>query len=209
MGKSTVQGEDALAFVRTRHSFGNQSDLDRIKVQQQFIGSMIRRMKSDDTLSDPGKLFDLADAATKALTVDYGIGSINKLTSLARELGRIDTKNITFVTMPVKDNPAEPTPVTVVLEPQKAGQLFAMLRSDTSLSEVKKKEQAARSKQQAVLEGSRAEAADIRVDVLNGGDITGAAGATVEWLRSEQGVTQSTNRANAPAKIDRTTLAYA
>uniref|UniRef100_UPI003FA6AF6A LCP family protein n=1 Tax=Streptomyces sp. B21-088 TaxID=3039411 RepID=UPI003FA6AF6A len=208
-GRSTVQGEDALAFVRTRHSFGNQSDLDRIKVQQQFIGSMIRRMKSDDTLSDPGKLFDLADAATKALTVDYGIGSINKLTSLARELGRIDTKNITFVTMPVKDNPAEPTPVTVVLEPQKAGQLFAMLRSDTSLSEVKKKEQAARSKQQAVLEGSRAEAADIRVDVLNGGDITGAAGATVEWLRSEQGVTQSTNRANAPAKIDRTTLAYA
>ncbi|TXS09285.1 MULTISPECIES: LCP family protein [unclassified Streptomyces] len=208
-GESTVEGEDALAFVRTRHSFGNQSDLDRIKVQQQFIGSMIRQMKSDDTLTDPGKLFDLADAATKALTVDSGIGSINKLTSLARELGKIDTKNITFVTMPVKDNPAEPTPVTVVVEPQKAGPLFAMMRSDTSLTEVKKKEQAAKDKQQAVLEGSRAEAADIRVDVLNGGGITGAAGATVEWLRSEQGVTQSTNGANAPAKIDRTTLAYA
>ncbi|WP_327379988.1 LCP family protein [Streptomyces sp. NBC_01212] len=208
-GESTVEGEDALAFVRTRHSFGNQSDLDRIKVQQQFIGSMIRQMKSDDTLTDPGKLFDLADAATKALTVDSGIGSINKLTSLARELGKIDTKNITFVTMPVKDNPAEPTPVTVVVEPQKAGPLFAMMRSDTSLTEVKKKEQAAKDKRQAVLEGSRAEAADIRVDVLNGGGITGAAGATVEWLRSEQGVTQSTNGANAPAKIDRTTLAYA
>ncbi|MFG2593766.1 LCP family protein [Streptomyces sp. NPDC048438] len=207
-GTSTIQGEDALAFVRTRHSFGNQSDLDRIKVQQQFIGSMIRQMKSDDTLTDPGKLFKLADAATKALTVDSGIGSIKKLTSLAQELGRIDTKNITFVTMPVKDNPAEPTPVTVVVDPQKAQQLFSVMRSDTSLTEVKKKEQAAEDKQEAVLEGSRAEAADIRVDVLNGGDITGAAAATVTWLQDEQGVAGSTNKANAPAKTDRTTLAY-
>ncbi|MEU2676972.1 LCP family protein [Streptomyces sp. NPDC007107] len=208
-GESTIQGEDALAFVRTRHSFGNQSDLDRIKVQQQFIGSMIRRMKSDDTLTDPAKLFKLADAATKALTVDSGIGSIKKLTSLAKELGRIDTKNITFVTMPVKDNPAEPTPVTVVVEPQKSQQLFSMLRSDTSLTEVKKKEQAAKDKQKAVLQGSRAEAADIRVDVLNGGGITGAAAETVTWLQGEQGVAGATNKANAPAKIDRTTLAYA
>ncbi|MEU0300003.1 LCP family protein [Streptomyces sp. NPDC006175] len=207
-GPSTIQGEDALAFVRTRHSFGNKSDLDRIKVQQQFIGSMIRQMKSDDTLTDPGKLFKLADAATKALTVDSGIGSIKKLTSLAQELGRIDTKNITFVTMPVKDNPAEPTPVTVVVKPQEAEQLFSVLRSDTSLTEVKKKEQAAKDKREAVLDGSRADASAIRVDVLNGGDITGAAAATVTWLRDEQGVTGSTNKANAPAKTARTTLAY-
>ncbi|MEU5167380.1 MULTISPECIES: LCP family protein [Streptomyces] len=208
-GESTIEGEDALAFVRTRHSFGNQSDLDRIKVQQQFIGSMIRRMKSDDTLTDPGRLYDLADAATEALTVDSGIGSISKLTSLARELGRIDTRNITFVTMPVKDNPAEPTPVTVVVDPQKSQQLFAMMRADTSLTEVRKKEQAAKSEQEAVLGGSRAETADIRVDVLNGGDISGAASSTVTWLRDEQGVPQSVNMANAPAKIERTTLAYA
>ncbi|MFJ8753637.1 LCP family protein [Streptomyces sp. NPDC102441] len=208
-GKSTIQGEDALAFVRTRHSFGNQSDLDRIKVQQQFIGSMIRQMKSDDTLTDPGKLFKLADAATKALTVDSGIGSIKKLTSLAQELGKIDTKNITFVTMPVKDNPAEPTPVTVVVDPEKSQQLFSMMRSDTSLTEVKKKEQAAKDKQEAVLKGSRADAADIRVDVLNGGDIAGAADATVTWLQDEQGVAESANKGNAPAKAGSTTLTYA
>uniref|UniRef100_A0AAU3GZ39 LCP family protein n=1 Tax=Streptomyces sp. NBC_01401 TaxID=2903854 RepID=A0AAU3GZ39_9ACTN len=208
-GESTIEGEDALAFVRTRHSFGNESDLDRIKVQQQFIGSMIRRMKSDDTLTDPTKLFKLADSATKALTVDSGIGSIKKLTSLAQELKRTDTKNITFLTMPVKDNPAEPTPVTVVVDPQKSQQVFAMMRSDTSLTEVKKKEQATRSKQKAVLKGSRAEAGDIDVDVLNGGDITGAADATVTWLQNQRGVPRSTNKGNAPAKIDSTTLAYA
>ncbi|MGW8887890.1 LCP family glycopolymer transferase [Streptomyces sp. NPDC055749] len=212
-GVSKIQGEQALAFVRTRHSFGNQSDLDRIKIQQQFLGSMIRQMKSDDTLTSAPKLYKLADAATKALTVDSGIGSINKLTSLAQELGKVDTKNITFVTMPVIDNPAEPTPITVVVAPQKGEQLFAMMRNDTSLTEVKKQEtkkkQAAKNKQAALLEGPQAEAADVRVDVLNGGGIAGAAGATVTWLQNEQGVLKSTNKANAPAKISETTLEYA
>ncbi|GAA2977599.1 LCP family protein [Streptomyces fulvorobeus] len=212
-GVSTVQGEQALAFVRTRHSFGNQSDLDRIKIQQQFLGSMIRQMKSDDTLTSASKLYKLADTATKALTVDSGIGSVKKLTDLAKVLGKVDTKNITFVTMPVIDNPAEPKPLTVVVAPAKGEQLFAMLRDDISLTEVKKKEKqqqkAARSKQAALLEGPRAEAADIRVDVFNGGGAAGAAGATVTWLQNEQGVPKSTNKANAPAKTDRTTLEYA
>ncbi|MEV6081258.1 LCP family protein [Streptomyces sp. NPDC052069] len=208
-GESTVQGEKALALLRTRHSFGNESDLDRIKVQQQFLGSMIRQMKSDDTLTSAPKLYKLADAATKALTVDSGIGSVKKLTSLAQELGKVDTKNITFVTMPVIDNPAEPTPITVVPAPEKAEALFAMMRSDTSLTEVNKQKKAAKSKQAKLLKGPKADAADVRVDVLNGGNIPGAAGSTVTWLQNDKGVLKSTNKANAPAKIDKTTLAYA
>ncbi|MGW3657795.1 LCP family glycopolymer transferase [Streptomyces sp. NPDC005151] len=208
-GESTIQGEDALAFVRTRHSFGNQSDLDRIKVQQQFIGSMIRQMKSDDTLTSPTKLYKLANAATRALTVDKAIGSGTKLVSLAKELSKVDTKNITFVTAPVIDNPAEPKPITVVLRPEKADQLFAMMREDTSLTEVKKQKQAAKSKQDALLKGSKAAAADVRVDVYNGGEIDGGAQKTVAWLQNNQGVLKSTNKANAPAKLDKTTLEYA
>ncbi|MFG2562069.1 LCP family protein [Streptomyces sp. NPDC048496] len=208
-GESKVQGEDALAFVRTRHSFGNQSDLDRIKVQQQFIGSMIRQMKSDDTLTSPTKLYDLANAATKALTVDKPIGTGKKLVSLAQELSKVDTKNITFVTAPVIDNPAEPKPITVVLQPQKADQLFAMMREDTSLTEVKNQKKAAKSKQDAQLKGTKAAAADVRVDVFNGGDRAGAAQETVTWLQNNQGVLKSTNKANAPAKISKTTLEYA
>ncbi|MEV0491596.1 LCP family protein [Streptomyces atratus] len=208
-GESKIQGEDALAFVRTRHSFGNQSDLDRIKVQQQFIGSMIRQMKSDDTLTSPTKLYKLANAATKALTVDKAIGSGTKLVSLAKELSKVDTKNITFVTAPVIDNPAEPKPITVVLHPQKADQLFAMMREDTSLTEVKEQKKAAKSKQDALLKGTKAAAADVRVDVFNGGDRAGAAQETVAWLQNDQGVPKSTNKANAPAKISKTTLEYA
>ncbi|MEV6163004.1 LCP family protein [Streptomyces sp. NPDC052052] len=208
-GEHRIQGEEALAFVRTRHSFGNQSDLDRIKVQQQFIGSMIRQMKSDDTLTSPTKLYKLADAATKALTVDKAIGTGTKLVSLAKELSKVDTKNITFVTVPVLDNPAEKVHATVVVNPAKADPLFAMMREDTSLTEVAAQKKAKKSKQDALLKGTKAAAADVRVDVYNGGDIPGAAQATVTWLQNEQGVPKSTNKANAPAKADKTTLEYA
>ncbi|MFE9820209.1 LCP family protein [Streptomyces sp. NPDC005773] len=208
-GESKIQGEDALAFVRTRHSFGNKSDLDRIKVQQQFIGSMIRQMKSDDTLTSPTKLFKLADAATKALTVDTAIGTVPKLSSLAKELTKIDTKNISFVTLPVIDNPAEPKPITVVVDPVKAPQLFSMMQEDTSLTEVAAQKKAAKSKQDALLKGTKAAAADVRVDVYNGGEIPGAAQQTVTWLQNDKGVLKSTNKANAPAKAPKTTLAYA
>ncbi|MFD5201531.1 LCP family protein [Streptomyces sp. NPDC058375] len=208
-GKSEVQGEQALALLRTRHSFGNESDLDRIKVQQQFLASMIREMKSSDTLTNPKKLYKLADAATNALTVDSAIGDAQKLMTLAQEISKVDTKNITFLTMPVIDNPAEPKPITVVVDPVKGEQLFAMMRSDTSLTEVKQKEKAAKGKQAALLKGPKAEPADVRVDVLNGGDVPGAAGSTVTWLQNEQGVLKSANKANAPEKIKKTTLEYA
>ncbi|GHA94282.1 LCP family protein [Streptomyces termitum] len=212
-GESTVQGEQALAFVRTRSSFGNRSDLDRIKIQQQFLGSMIRQMKSNETLTSPTKLYDLASAATNALTVDKGIGSLGKLQDLAGELAGIETKNIAFTTLPVKDNPDEPKPVTVVLDETKAPQLFALLQSDTSLTEVKKKEQDAKSAQAkaeaALLQGERAPAVEVRVDVYNGSGVQGAAQSTINWLQNEQGVTRSTNKSNAPEKAAKTTLEYA
>ncbi|MFF9915855.1 LCP family protein [Streptomyces sp. NPDC013457] len=208
-GESTIQGEQALAFVRTRHSFGNESDLDRIKVQQQFLSSMIRQMKSDETLTSPGKLLDLAEAATNALTVDSGIGSIGKLKSLGEELAKIDAKNITFTTLPVIDNPAEKIKATVVPDPVKAPQLFSNMKSDISLTEVKKKQEDAKNAQAALLKGERSTAREVRVDVYNGSGIQGAAQSTINWLQVEQGVTRSTNKSNAPEKAAKTTLEYA
>ncbi|MFI1101187.1 LCP family protein [Streptomyces melanogenes] len=209
-GKSTIKGEQALAFVRTRHSFGNESDLDRIKQQQQFLSSMMRKMKSDSTLSSPTKMYGLANAATKALTVDSGIGSIKKLTSLAQDLSKVDLKNVTFATVPVIDNPADgKVHKTVVIDPVKAPQVFSMMRSDVSFTEVKKKESEAKDAQAALLKGTRAQASAVRVQVLNGGAVAGSASQTLLWLQNTKGVLKSDNGGNAPAKLANTTLAYA
>ncbi|MEV7559301.1 LCP family protein [Streptomyces sp. NPDC089795] len=218
-GEHRLQGEEALAFVRTRHGFGNNSDLDRIRIQQQFLGSMMREMKSKETLTSPKKFLSLAEAATKSLGVDSGIGSIGKLTDLAGELKGIDTKNITFTTLPVLDNPAEPEgkKATVVVDHALADPLLQMIRGDVSLTEVEKKEAAAKeaadadtkAKQDALLQGNRAAATDVRVSVYNGGGPKGAASTTVNWLQNSKGVSKSGNEGNAPAKVGATQLEYA
>lgn len=213
-GRHTVEGEQALAFVRTRHSVGFGGDLSRIELQQQFLSSMIRKMKAGDTLTNPKKLYDLADAATNSLTVDTGIGSVSKLTALAKELSKVNLKNITFATVPVVDNPAEGKKhKTVVLDKAKAEPLFAMVRQDVSLTEVKEKEKKAQeqadAKQAALLEGPKAEPANVRVKVFNGSGKVGAAGETVSWMQNSKGMIRTSNGGNASGgKKDKTTLEF-
>ncbi|MET7714996.1 LCP family protein [Streptomyces sp. NPDC005407] len=205
-GKHVVKGEQALAFVRTRHSVGFGGDLSRIEIQQQFLSSLIRKMKSSDTLSSPSKMWDLAEAATKALTVDTGIGKISRLRDLGMELSKVDPKNITFATVPVVDNTDG---ATVLLNEAKAKPLFSMIQDDTSLTEVKQQQQDAKNTQQGLLKGTRAAASEVRVAVFNGSDTRGAALTTLTWLQNEQGVLKSSNEGNAPSKLPKTTLTYA
>ncbi|MER6321668.1 LCP family protein [Streptomyces coelicoflavus] len=212
-GEHTIEGEEALAFVRTRHSVGFGGDLSRIELQQQFLSSLMRKLKSNDTLTSPTKMVKLAEAATEALTVDSKLDNIGKLKDLGLELGKLDTKNLTFATVPVKDNPAEKTPVTVVLKEGPAQQVFDMVKNDVSFTEVKKKEKEKKKKEDAAvaarLEGAKSEPSEIRVRVLNGGASAGSAGRELTYLQNEAGVTKSENAGNAPADIARTTLEYA
>ncbi|WP_405598485.1 LCP family protein [Streptomyces sp. NBC_01410] len=205
-GKHVIEGEQALAFVRTRHSVGFGGDLSRIEIQQQFLSSLIRKMKSSDTLSSPTKMWDLAEAATKALTVDTGIGKISRLRDLGLELKKVNPQNITFATVPVVDNTDG---ATVLLNESKAKPLFSMIQNDTSLTEVKQKEQDAKNQQANLLKGPRAQASKVRVAVFNGSDTQGAALATLTWLQNEEGVLKSSNEGNAPQKLAKTTLVYA
>ncbi len=212
-GKHTIEGEDALAFVRTRHSVGFGGDLSRIELQQQFLSSLMRKLKSNDTLTSPTKMVKLAEAGTKALTVDAKLDDIGKLKDLGLELGKLNIKNLTFATVPVKDNPAEKTPVTVVLKDGDAQQVFDMVKNDVSFTEVKQKEKEKQKKEDAAvaarLEGEKSEPAEVRVRILNGGASSGSAGRELTYLQNEAGVTKSENAGNAPADIARTTLEYA
>ncbi|UUU33429.1 LCP family protein [Streptomyces sp. CA-210063] len=201
-GKHTIEGEQALAFLRTRYSVGLGSDLSRIELQQQFLSSMIRQMKSEDTLTDPTKVLNLAEAATSALSVDSKISDIKKLASLGQEVGKVKTKNITFTTVPVVDNTDG---ATVLPTPGKAEQLFETIKNDISLTEVKKQ---AKEKEAAKLKGTRAEASEVRVNVYNGGAVAGSAQATLNWLQNDVGVTKSSQLGNADKTLSKTTLAY-
>jgi LCP family protein required for cell wall assembly len=206
-GPHKLEGEQALEFVRTRHALQNQSDLDRIKLQQNFLSAMIRQMKSTDILTSPTKLWTLANAATKALTVDSAIGSVTKLSSLAKDLSKVNTKNITFVTLPVVDNPNEKVHATVVVDQTRAPQLLRLIKDDTSLTATKKKTTTATPDPRT--DGPKATPHNTRVNVRNGSGIFGAAQQTVNWLQNDEGVNRSANIGNAPAEVAKTTLEYA
>ncbi|MEV5999604.1 LCP family protein [Streptomyces griseomycini] len=208
-GESKVEGEQALAFVRTRHSFGNQGDLDRIKVQQHFLASLMRKMSSSDTLTSPTKLVKLAEAATEALTVDEAIGKVSTLKDVALELKKVPTKNISFTTVPVKDNPAEKVKATVVVNESKAPEIFDLIKNDVSLTEVKQQKKEEKDAVAARLKGEKAPASEVRVRIMNGGAPGGSAQEMLNWLQLQQGVTKSENAGNAPEDLKKTTLEYA
>ncbi|GAA3886183.1 LCP family protein [Streptomyces lacrimifluminis] len=209
-GKSTVEGEQALAFVRTRHSFGNQGDLDRIKVQQQFLSSLMRKMSSSDTLTNPSKLLKLAEAATKALTVDTGLGKVSTLKDVALELKKVPPKNITFLTVPVIDNPADGVVrKTVIVNPTTAPQVFDTINNDVSFTAVKQQKAKEAAAVAARLKGTKSAASEVRVQIMNGGAPAGSAQETLSYLQNDEGVTKSENAGNAPAELAKTTLEYA
>ncbi|MFI5680892.1 LCP family protein [Streptomyces cellulosae] len=209
-GPSKVEGEQALAFVRTRHSWGNQGDLDRIKVQQQFMASLMRKMSSSDTLTSPTKLYKLAEAATKALTVDTGIGKVSTLKDIALELKKVPPKNISFMTVPVRDNPADGVfHKTVIVDSNAAPEVFDAIKNDVSFTAVKARERTEKAAVAARLKGTKSAASEVRVRILNGGAAAGSAQETLTWLQNEEGVTKSENGGNAPAALAKTTLEYA
>ncbi|MBH5336648.1 LCP family protein [Streptomyces pactum] len=136
-GETYVKGRQALQWLRTRHGFAGQSDLARAKAQHMYMSAMVRQLKKNAKLSDPGKLMDLADAATKALTVDPDL-NVKKLYDLGNELKQVPTKRITMTTMPWVPDPRDPD-AHVIPHPEDAEKLFSLVRNDVALDGKDKK----------------------------------------------------------------------
>jgi len=99
-GKHLLKYNQALAYVRTRHGVGDGGDLPRIELQQAFISSVVQKVNKQGVLSNVPQLLSIADTATKALTVDQGLGSVSELMSLARSLVHLKSRNVSLITLP-------------------------------------------------------------------------------------------------------------
>jgi LCP family protein required for cell wall assembly len=202
-GTHTLKGEGALEFVRSRHGFGDGSDLGRTISQHIFLSAMIRKFKSAGTLTDPTAVYGLADAATKALTVDDGLGSVKKLISLAADVNKVPTKRMTFTTMQTAPDPDNKD--RVVVGPG-AKTLFATIADDQSLTTGSGKKSTAASAT-AKATAPAVPASQIAVTVENGTAVTGRASAIATAL-TDQGFGSGTTTANAPSPATTTTLTY-
>ncbi|MFT9788177.1 LCP family protein [Streptomyces bacillaris] len=205
-GTTYVKGEQALQWLRTRYGFEDGSDLARAKAQHQYMNAMVRELRKGTKLTDPGKLMNLAEAATNALTVDKGLDTVKKLYDLAEELKKVPTKRITMSTMPNVYG----TGVNAGRVYPKAGdaeQLFRMVREDMPLDGKASKRKPEEPKDPSAPVG------EIAVAVRNGtatdtlGPVSGRAGGVADQLK-EAGFVRTTVDSDNVTKSARTGILY-
>ncbi len=130
-GTHTLKGVAALEFLRTRHGFGDGSDIGRTVAQHLFLAAVQRKVESAGTLFNPVTLYHLADTATKVVTVDTGLASVSDLARLAVTVAKVPTNRTTFVTMPTVPDPQN---ANVVIPAASAQALFTKIANDVSLT---------------------------------------------------------------------------
>ncbi|AZM89440.1 MULTISPECIES: LCP family protein [unclassified Streptomyces] len=72
-GKQTLNGEQSLAFVRTRYAFA-ESDLQRTKNQQKFLSALASQAATPGTVLNPFSLYPVMGAGLDTLIVDKDMG---------------------------------------------------------------------------------------------------------------------------------------
>lgn len=110
-GESTISGPTALAFLRSRHGVGDGSDLGRISNQQVYLSALARTVKSGGVLTDPFKLYGLAQAAAKNMQLSDSLSSPVTMVSIALALKSIPLSNIAMIQYPVGSSPLYPNRV--------------------------------------------------------------------------------------------------
>ncbi|MGL4306905.1 MAG: LCP family protein [Mycobacteriaceae bacterium] len=95
-GTQTLDGPDALSFVRQRHDLP-RGDLDRVVRQQVFMASLVGKALSTKTLSSPNALNELKNAIQRSVVISDGWDIIK----FAEQLQDLAGGEVHFSTIPV------------------------------------------------------------------------------------------------------------
>lgn len=127
-GRQKLDGEQALGYVRARESIGDGSDTQRMERQQDFLASLVKKVRGNGVLLNPVKLYPLLSAATSSLTADPGLDSLSELYDLAHGIQQTPTGAIRFLTLP-QEPYTEDHNRDQLMQPA-ADTLFAAIRED-------------------------------------------------------------------------------
>ncbi|WP_234443264.1 LCP family protein [Streptomyces cellulosae] len=201
-GPHTLKGVAALEFLRTRHGFtGGSDNVGRTSGQHAFLSAAMKKLNSEGTLTNPVKVLKLANATTKALTVDQNLGSISGLVGLAQDFSKVPANRVTFVTM---QNVPDPGNQARVVQGPGAATLFRTIADDQSLTIATGKKSAgssARSKTQPFDDSS------VAVHVENGTGTANRAHMILQAL-TDAGFSSGSTADNAGTTATTTTLTY-
>lgn len=168
-GRHVVKGEQALAYVRMRHSLGDGSDLGRIKRQQKFLGAVVKKATSNGTLTDPSKMLSFLDAATKSVTTDKDF-TIDEMKKVAGSVQGMSAGKVQFITVPW--TAYAPDPNRIAWKQPDANDLFAAIRNDNQVQSA------------APVKKVKLQPSQVKVQVLNGTTTPGLAGRAGDQLKA-------------------------
>ncbi|WP_051759337.1 LCP family protein [Herbidospora cretacea] len=193
-GRQLVKGEAALGYVRIR-KIGNGSDLERIKRQQVFLSQVVKKATSSDLIGDLPKLAEFIGAATGSVEMDDQLNT-ETLIQIAQSAQKLTAKGFKAMTVPVEAYVADSNRVQWK-QPQ-ADNLFAAIRTDSAVAtatptpppsappaEGGSNEGGGEAKPSAPPAPKPTEAAQVRVQVVNGTNTTGKASEVAEALTAQ------------------------
>jgi LCP family protein required for cell wall assembly len=125
-GWHTFEGQEALAYVRTRHGLAN-GDFDRIHRQQNFI-----RATMNDILSSSKNVITMTkviNTVTRYLTIDDTWDN-DEIRNLALSLRNLHSSDVEFVTAPLGTYDTVGEESIVRLDRAQSRELFEGLRDD-------------------------------------------------------------------------------
>lgn len=97
-GWNDLDGAGALSFVRERYEL-SQGDISRGKRQQAFLKALLLRATSPDVLTNPVRIAQFTDAATKDLVLDQTL-TMDVIRSEVFGLRGVRSQDIVFITAP-------------------------------------------------------------------------------------------------------------
>lgn len=172
-GRHTLDGEQALGYVRTRKSVGDGSDIQRIKRQQAFLSSVAQKATDTKLLLRPDRLLRFLGAATSSLQMDPDFG-LGPMKDIAESVKGIGVDKIKFVTVPTQTYPKDLNRVQWAPE---AEELWEAIRSDRELGAPSPTPSPTSTEPLTVTPD------DISVEVVNSSGVVGLAKQAVGALR--------------------------
>ncbi|WP_078888879.1 LCP family protein [Streptomyces sclerotialus] len=128
-GCQTLDGKQALAFVRQRHQEA-EGDLGRTKNQQKFLASLAHQAAEPGTLLDPAEIYPTVDAGLDTLVVDKGT-DLRDLTRLFRAVRSVTGGKGKQINVPVSGIGVPTRKGSVITwDEEQSRRLFAELRHD-------------------------------------------------------------------------------
>lgn len=132
-GEHVISGWTALQFLRTRHGVGDGGDKSRISNQQVFLSSLVRQLRSSETLTNPVKVYALAKAGIENMQLSSNMASIPFMQALAGTVKDIDLDRVNFVQYPTFEHPYQEGRLTpdynageVLIDVVKSGEPFTV-----------------------------------------------------------------------------------